>query len=167
VDKPALTEIETRLLEVNEVIKKLDESIRVAAFEFLKPYVVGGTIKVNKPHEAPADPGGSSDDLAAMVLQYGSDEKPSENAKLLSAWWFSQYGAAPFSTKWIKETGASSGLTFPEKPDMTFRQAKSKGKGLYEALGEGGLIKPTISGEQYLKTTYGVKKGTKPVPAST
>jgi hypothetical protein len=165
VDKSALTEVETRLLEVNEIVKKLDESIRVAAFEFLKPYVVGAPIKLPKAPHVPDEPG-STDDLAAMVLKYGSDEKPSENAKLLSAWWYAQHGAAPFSTKWIKETGASSGLTFPDKPDMTFRQAKNKGKSLYEALGEGGLIRPTISGEQYLKTTYGVKKGTKPLPAS-
>jgi hypothetical protein len=166
VDKPALTEIETRLLEVNEIIKKLDESIRVAAFDFLKPYVLGAPIKIHKPHDAPADPAGSTDDLAAMVVKFGSDDKPSENAKLLSAWWFSQHGSAPFSMKWIKEMGTSSGLTFPDSPSMTFRQAASKGKNLYEALGEGGLMKPTISGEQYLKATYGVKKGTKPVPAS-
>ena len=48
LDKKAFEAIETRLLEVNKVIEKLDASIRVAAFEFLKPYIAGGIITAPK-----------------------------------------------------------------------------------------------------------------------
>ena len=172
MDKKAFGEIEARLLEVNGIIEKLDPSIRVAAFEFLKPYIAGGTIKVSKDkdgkQEPDADPesgSASSGDLDELVKKHG-DNKPSENTKLLSAHWYSMYGSAPFSTKWIKATSASTGLTIPASVDMTLRQAKEKGKLLYEALGKRGLVKPTVAGEHYLKATYGVKKGTKTPPTS-
>jgi len=47
---------------------------------------------------------------------------------------------------------------------MTLKQAKEKGKNLYVAAGR-GLFKPTVVGEGFLKTTYGVGKGTKAPPA--
>jgi hypothetical protein len=166
LDKKAFSEIQERLLEVNKLVTKLDSSIRVAAFDFLKPYILGGNIKAPS-HEQPAledVDDTSTADLAASVEKYGGDDKPADNAKLLSAWWFSQYGSAPFSTRWVKATGNSTGLTMPDKPDMTYRQARAKGKKLYNALGQGGLFKPMIVGEAVLKTTYKVKKGTKIPP---
>lgn len=42
------------------------------------------------------------------------------------------------------------------------RQAKSKGKNLFNQQGKGW--QPTVSGEIYFKDTYKVKKGTKPIP---
>ena len=169
MDKKAFDDIESRLLEVNKVIEKLDASIRPAAFEFLKPYITGGTIA------APKGGGGSSvsddvdsaaaGDLDSLVKNH-PDQKPNENAKLLSAHWYSMYGSAPFTTKWIEETGAATGLTIPSSVDMTFRQAKDKGKALYQALGKGGLLKPTVAGEHYLKAAYHVKKGTKTPPSN-
>src|ERR1700687_2737713 len=135
MDKKTFNEIETRLLEVNKVVEKLDSSIRVAAFDFLKPYIFGGNTKMH-PSPPPSETDeSSSGDLAELVEKHGSNDKLSDNAKLLTAWWFSQYGSAPFSIKWVKETGASTGLTIPDAPDMTFRQAKLKGKSLYKALG--------------------------------
>ena len=172
MDKKGFTEIEERLLEVNKVVAKLDSSIRVAAFEFLKPYVAGGIIKTTKiPHEHKGEDddtdSASTGDLETLVTTYGSDKKPSENARLLTAWWFSQHGSAPFSVKWIKETGDSTGLTLPATPAMTFRAAKVKGKDLYNAVGKGGLFKVTVVGETFLKATYKVRKGTKPAPTET
>jgi len=172
LDKKAFSEIEERLLEVNKVITKLDSSIRVAAFDFLKPYITDGVIKTPKAlHEHAAEDDGagstSSGDLETLVTTYGSGKKPSENARLLTAWWFSQHGSAPFSVKWIKETGDSTGLTLPARPAMTFRAAKVGGKDLYNAVGKGGLFKVTVVGEPFLKATYKVRKGTKPVLTET
>lgn len=170
MDKKGLGEIEERLLELNKVIAKLDSSIRLAAFEFLKPYITDGIIRAAKTSHAHKDDddgsnAGQAADLETLVTEYGSDKKPSENARLLTAWWFSQHGSAPFSIKWIKETGDSTGLTLPETPAMTFRSAKVKGKDLYNAVGKGGLFKVTVAGETFLKATYKVKKGTRPPPA--
>ena len=168
MDKKALEEIETRLLEVNEVIKKLDESIRVPAFEFLKPYIFGGTIVLPKGKGEQSHGGGSASgtptDLAGLVEKFGRPDKPSENAKLLSAWWFSQYGASAFTTKWIEQAAASTGLTVPASLGMTFKQAKDDGKLLYKPLGKGGLVEPTVAGESYFQRTYGMKKGTQTPP---
>jgi hypothetical protein len=170
LNEKGFAEIEERLLQVNKVIAKLDSSIRVTAFEFLKPYISEGIIKAAKvPHEPKDDDDGTSSastgDLETLVSTFGSDKKPSENARLPTAWWFSQHGSAPFSIKWIKETGDSTGLTPPATPAMTFRAAKVKGKDLYNAVGKGGLFKVTVVGETFLKATYKVKKGTKPAPA--
>lgn len=164
LDKKAFAEIETRLLEVNKVVEKLDESIRVAAFEFLKPYITGANIVAQEQGAGGGEDDAPVGDLAAFVQKNSNETDPSENAKMLSAWWFSQYGSAPFSVKWIKSTGTSTGVTIPAHPAMTFRQAKANGKSLYEPLGKGGLMKPTIMGEIHLKATYKVKKGTKPSP---
>lgn len=168
MDKKALDDIESRLLEVNKIVEKLDASIRVAAFDFLKPYVLGSTIKVIKDdgdkHHHTGEPESSPTDLAGLVEKFGSNEKPSDNARLLSAWWFSQYGGVPFTTKWIEDTAASTGLTVPAHLNMTFRQLAVKGKALYQPLGKGGLVQPTVVGEQFLKTTYHVKKGTQKPP---
>jgi len=144
MDKKAFSDLEERLLEVNKIVAKLDTSIRGAAFEFLKPYVAGGTIK-NPPQKDPDtddNDEASSGGLTQLVTKFGSDEKPSDNAKLLTAYWFSQYGSAPFSIKWLKATCDSTGLTIPDSPAMTLRQAKEKGKNLYKALGKGGLFNP-------------------------
>jgi hypothetical protein len=170
LDNKGFAEIEERLLEVNKVIAKLDFSIRIAAFEFLRPYIADGLIKATKvPVEQKGEDVGinsaSIGDLETLVTTYGSDKKPSENARLLTAWWFSQHGSTPFSIKWIKETGDSTGLTLPATPAMTFRAAKVKGKDLYNAVGKGGLFKVTVVGETFLKAAYKVKKGTKPAPA--
>jgi hypothetical protein len=169
LDKKTLEEIEARLLEVNEVVKKLDESIRVAAFEFLKPYIVGGTIVVPKgkseqPHGGGGSASGTPTDLPGLVEKFGRPDKPSDNARLLSAWWFSQYGGSAFTTKWIEDTAASTGLTVPASLGMTFKQAKAEGKLLYKPLGKGGLVEPTVAGESFLQKTYGLKKGTQTPP---
>lgn len=170
MDKKAFGEIETRLLEVNKVVEKLDSTIKVAAFEFLKPYIVGESIKLPKHEDGTGggsddDDTGSSGDLSGLVEKYGSIEKPADNARVLTAWWFSQYGSAPFSMKWIKKMGKSTGLTIPKKPAMTFRQAKSNKKDVYSAVGKKGLFEITVAGETFLRTTYKVKKGTKTPPA--
>jgi len=135
MDKKAFAELQERLLEVNKVITKLDSSIRVAAFDFLRPYILGRNIKAPLHHEPPAEDTDDAPtaDLAGLVEKYGSDDKPSDNARLLSAWWFSEYGSAPFSMKWVKATGGSKGLTMPDKPDMTYRSAKVNRKNLYSS----------------------------------
>lgn len=83
MDKKAFDEIEARLLEVNKLVQKLDGSIRVAAFEFLKPYIAGGTFTAPKPKGGDDHGGGdaaasdSNGDLEELVKKH-SDLKPNE-----------------------------------------------------------------------------------------
>ncbi|HEV2350704.1 MAG TPA: hypothetical protein VG028_12750 [Terriglobia bacterium] len=164
MDKKALSDLEERLLEVNKVIEKLDPAIRVAGFEFLKPFVSSG-----KP-SPPVDtyPLSAADvnpnDVEALIQKHG-DGKPHENANLLAAIWYRDFGSHPFSLDHIRERATSTGLTIPAHVGMTFRQAKDNGKKLYESIGKGGLFKPTVVGEAFFKATYNVKKGTKTPPS--
>jgi hypothetical protein len=163
LDKKAFAEIKERLLEANGVIAKLDSSIRATAFDALKPYILGGKTAVSTtPTKSQTDEGPSTD-MAKLIESHGGG-KPHENVNLLASIWFSEYGSHPFSLQYIRERATSTGVTIPSKPDMTLRQAKSKGKKLYEPMGEKGLYKPTVVGETFFKTTYGVKKGTKVPP---
>jgi hypothetical protein len=163
LDKKALAEIEERLLEANKVIAKLDSSIRATAFDILKPYVLGGkpSAHADSPKEPPEEV--PSSDIAHLIDKHGSG-KPHENVNLLAAIWFSEYGSHPFSLQYIRDKATSTGVTIPAHPNMTLRQAKSEGKKLYEPMGEKGLYKPTVVGETFFKTTYGLKKGTKVPP---
>ena len=162
MDKKAFSEVQERLLEVNKVIAKLDPSIRVPAFDFLKPYISSGAIA---PHveskKAPVDQPPSGD-VTELIQKHG-DGKPHENVNLLAAIWFDEYGSNPFSIDHIRKEADSAGLTIPARPRMTLKQAKEKGKSLYVSGGR-GLFKPTVIGEAFFKTTYGVRKGTKTPP---
>lgn len=160
MDKKGLEGAEERLIEINRVIEKLDPSIRPGAFELLKEYVASGgghpqTPKVVEHHsKSPAE----RLDLAALIQKYVHD-KPSDNAHLLAADWYRRYGSAPFALDAMKEAAGAAGLTVPEHLRMTFKAAQDGGKKLYQSAGR-GLYKPTVTGELYLKKTYGVTKGT-------
>jgi len=163
MDKKAFSEIEERLLEVNKVVTKLDPSIRVAAFDFLKPYISGGKLASNTdPLKSPAAEVLSVDE--SDLIQKHGEGKPHQNINLLAAIWFSEYGSTPFSLEYLREKAESTGLTIPASPRMTLVQAKDSGKKLYGPSGR-GLFKPTVVGEAFFKSTYGVKKGTKAPPS--
>lgn len=81
---------------------------------------------------------------------------------VLVAWLYSQYGVYPITSKELKELGDSCGLTIPNRPDITLRQAKASGKNKFTQQGKGWKL--TVSGELALKETYSVTKGTTPLP---
>jgi len=102
LDKKAFAEIKERLLEANEVIAKLDSSIRATAFETLKPYILGGkTVVPTLPSINHTDEGPSTD-VAKLIESHGGG-KPHENVNLLAAIWFSEYGSHPFSLQYIRD----------------------------------------------------------------
>lgn len=159
MDQKRLERIEERLIQVNKVIEKLDPGIRASAFELLKGYVTGEPdTHVNKTPEQPSKSSANAPDLAGLIEMH-AQEKPSDNAHLLAADWYQKYGSAPFAPDSIKEAAVSAGLTIPEHLIMTFRAAQDCGKKLYHSAGR-GLFRPTVTGELYLKKTYGVTKGT-------
>jgi hypothetical protein len=166
MNKSALGAIETRLIEINEIVEKLDVSIRASAFELLKGYVTEGNAHaeisgvVNRPIKSSPDPSG----LSALIEAH-SNEKPSDNVHLLVADWYNSYGLTPFSPNDIKKNASDSGLTVPEHLNMTLRSAQDGGKKLYQSAGR-GLYKPTVTGELFLKRTYVVAKGTGIPPAA-
>src|SRR5712692_405390 len=158
VDKNSLEDLAQRLIEVNGIIQKLDPSIRVSEFELFKGYLLAGSPLAgshhsteNSPESGPQPPG-----LSEMIQSH-AQEKPSDNAHLLAAVWFGQYGSFPFGLSAIKECAEAAGLTIPDRLDMTFTSAQEEGKRLYQSAGR-GLYKPTVAGELYLKKKYKVTK---------
>jgi hypothetical protein len=162
LDKKEFSEVQNRLLEVNKVIVKLDSAIRNSAFEFLKPYISSGVLAQPDPRRTPNDQPHASDE--AELIEKHADGKPSDIVNLLAAIWFSEYGSNPFSVGYIREKADSAGLTISDRVDKTLNSAKDKGKSLYVSAGR-GLFRPTVLGEGFFKTTYGVKKGTKAPPS--
>jgi hypothetical protein len=98
-------------------------------------------------------------------MQAHVHNKPSDNAHLLVADWYRQYGSAPFGLDAIKGAAEAAGLPIPERLDMTLTAAQDGGKKLYQSAGR-GLYRPTVTGELFLKKTYGVAKGTGLPPAT-
>jgi hypothetical protein len=108
-------------------------------------------------------------DAAGLALDFGGAEeffttheggKPADNAYLVVAYLYSQYGATPFSMEDVRAVADHAGLTLPERVDVTLSGAKKAGKALFKRAGRGRL-QPNVHGETYLKNTYEVTRGNK------
>jgi hypothetical protein len=154
-----------RMKEVNEVIEKLDPAIREGAFSLLAGYITGEPHRVGSTHQmgAATAEGEASDQQMTELFGKYPVGKPSDNAILIAAWLYSQYGAQPFKLDEMREIAESAGLTIPTSLDMTLRQAQRDGKALFQHTGK-SEFKPTVPGELYFKKTYQVTKGTKKRP---
>ena len=169
MDKKITAEIQSKLLEMNKLIAKLDPAIRAAAFDIMVPYYFEDKPAARKTKEDKTKAGGGTSskedvdvsDLGAFIENF-EHAKPADNVMLLVAWLYSQYGTYPIQVKEIKELSDASGLVTPSRPDNTMRQAKDKSKGLFSQQGKGWKL--TVSGELFVKNTYNVKKGNKSIP---
>lgn len=149
-----------RLEQIAKVLEKLPGEVRSDAFDLLKDYVT------EHPTESPAKKKGSqakrevTDDSDEGFFGAYDHDKPADNARLIAAWFYREFGVEPFSMDEVREKATDVGITIPARIDMTFLQAKEKGKKLFARAGV-GKFKPTVHGEANLKATYSVKKGTK------
>ena len=159
MNEATLKERTKRLLEINDIIKKLDPTIRPAAFALLQDYVLAGApaAKQNKSPATSDDDG--SEDRERFFSQFPHD-KPADNALLIGAYHYTLYGSSPFTTDEIKSMATEVGVTIPERTDITFAQAQREGKNLFLRAGRGGF-RPTVHGEAFFKKTYQVSKGKK------
>ena len=162
MNETTLKERTKRLLEVNEIVKKLDETIRPAAFLLLQDYVLASEIPA-KNKQLPSTPGDNLDEDREGFFAKHDHEKPSENGLLLSAYHYSQFGASPFTIDEMEALANEVGVTIPERLDMTFLQAKRNSKSLFLRAGK-KAFRPTVHGETFFKTTYLVSKGTQQKP---
>jgi len=161
MDKKEFNERSARLQEVGDVIERLPPEVRGDAFALLKEYVLPRSAGPSKGPDDQSVPDNAGD--TNLFTQF-DHEKPSDNVRLISAYFFREYGSESFSVDEIKALAAETGLTVPERVDMTLANATEKGKKLFVSVGR-GKFKPTVHGEAFLKSTYGVKKGTKTRPA--
>jgi hypothetical protein len=164
LDALRFNEVVARLKEVNDVVSKLDESIRAEGFALLRPYIVGaGSKSVQTGNTEPdATPPADTTDAEAFFTAH-PEGKPSDNLVLSAAYLYSQYGTEPFSLDDLRDIAHNTGLTIPASPIMTLK-AKRKGKALFQRIGQ-NKYRPTVHGEAYFKATLGVQKGTKKRPS--
>jgi hypothetical protein len=153
-----------RLKEVNEVISKLEADVRSLAMDVLEPYARGGRpapVKREKRESATdgIDHGGDE----AEFFSGHEKEKPADRVYRITAWFYSQYGSAEFEWTEIKTVADRVGLTVPARVDMTLAQSADKGKKLFRRAGKGKFA-PTVTGEEFLKSKFGVRKGTRKRP---
>ena len=172
VDKKAFSDVVSRLKEIGDVVKELPAEMRTSAFELLKPYARGDVAAPVAAAKVAAKSPGQDAEVAAAAsadqetfFQSHHHDKPSQNVYLIAADFYREYGCEPFTVKDVKDVADKVGVTVPNRIDMTLGGAKDSGKSLFRSVGR-GLFAPTVHGEAYLKTTYGVKKGTKQRQAS-
>lgn len=158
-----------RLKEINEVIAKLDESIRPAAFAVLRPYVDG--------RASPAGPGnhdrgvGDADENAGVAsdllvdremvrdfLGEHQSDKPAENVKAIAALVYSRLGNSEFTVQEVREIAHETGVTVPDRVDVTLGTARVNKKPLFQKV-RAGVYRPTVHGEKLFKETFEVTKG--------
>ena len=164
MDKKIIEEVKQHLLDINKTIASLDPAIRGAAFNILAPYYFD---KIPPPADdkktPPAKKQLPSSDTASIESFFATHEhdKPAENVFLIAAWLYSQHGTTPLTAALCNEISSQVGITVPGRADNTMRQAKHNGKNLFRQQGKGWML--TTSGELYVKETYGVRKGNKPL----
>jgi hypothetical protein len=167
MDEAALNEIVGRLKKVNGIISKLDPAIRAEAFELLAPYVAGGEATEDEPAEGDGE-GGAANRKRGVVIDYDmltekfESDKDADNAMLSLAICLDRHGRGPFRMSQIKDVAQEFSLSVADRLDMTFKGAKRDGKDVLRKQSDGWKITP--SGETWLKTTYGVTRGKKPLP---
>jgi hypothetical protein len=164
VDEKEFKTRASRLERVAKVLEKLPAEVRSDAFDLLKSYVTehftGSTDKKTAKVKPAADVAGQTEEEFFGAFNH---EKPADNAKLIAASFYREYGVEPFSIDEVRQKASDVGLTIPGRVDMTFLQAKDKGKKLFARAGV-AKFKPTVHGEANLKAVYSVKKGTRKRP---
>jgi hypothetical protein len=149
-----------RLEQIGEVLERLPAEVRSVAFELLKSYVTERYSEAPAEKERAKERNDVEDSSDEEFFSSFNHEKPADNARLIAAWFYREYGVEPFSVEDVSGKANAVGITIPSRLDMTFLSAKEKGKRLFARAGR-GKFKPTVHGEANLKTNYSVKKGTK------
>jgi hypothetical protein len=175
MDEAAFNETVERLKKVNGIISNLDPAIRAEAFELLAPYVTGGGATEAEASEGDGDAAaatrkasGGAVDYNVLIEKFESD-KDYENAMLVLAIVYDRHGRGPMQLSHIKVVSEEFNLTVPERLDKFFGPAKrgvnkTDKKEVLRKQSDGWKITP--SGEAWLKHTYGVTRGKKPLPAA-
>jgi hypothetical protein len=163
-------DILTRMKEFEKAVLDLDESIRGAAFTMMEGYILGGVTPQQPRQAGLVEPGRPQSDhepgneAVEAFFAKGEITKPADAVYAIAGYLFSQYGSAPFTIDDVRELAQQVGLTLPDRPDNTLRNAKKNKKSLFRLKGDGWVT--TASGELVLKEKFDIKKGRKkrPVP---
>lgn len=170
MDSDAFRTSADRLKEINEVITQLDESIRPAAFDVLRPYVDGRASPARERDDRQGVSNGDNNvaiandllvdrDIVREFLGEHHSEKPAENVKAIAGLVYSRYGTSEFTAQEVREVAHEAGVTVPDRVDVTLGTARVNKKPLFQKV-RPGVYRPTVHGEKFFKETFKVTKGT-------
>ena len=137
MDKEKFQERTEKIKEVDAFVKTLDPSIREAAFKLLESYITGrpkSTIGKNE-KGPPSDVQKDTISVDASKEEFFSNfdhDKPADNALLIAAHHYSQYGTAPLTAKEARAVADSVGITIPNRIDVTFGGAKENKRAFFK-----------------------------------
>jgi len=163
MDDKQFKERASRLEKIAKVLEKLPAEVRNGAFDLLKGYVTEHPLGPGAHKEHAKTPPDGNGDTREQFFEKHDHKKPADNARLIAAYLYREYGSDPFTLDEIRKIADDVGITIPSRIDMTFLSAKAKGKKLFARAGH-GKFKPTVHGEVDLRAAYSVKKGTKSRP---
>ena len=156
-----------RMKEVEQAVLDLDESVRGVAFAMMEPYILGDvarsdTLVRGKTVDSSDSRGNDDGDSVEAFFAERDITKPADAVFAIAGYWYSQYGSAPFTMENIQELADQVGLTLPDRPDNTFRNATKSKKSLFRV--KDGAWTTTTMGELVLKEKFDIKKGRKRRP---
>lgn len=154
-----------RLDKIGKVLQMLPPEVRGAAFSLFEAYIMGNSddLLVSSSSSKSKTPSSKIDSTNSSMETFFSahaHDKPADNVKLMAAFHYKDFGTEPFLLEDLQRMASDVGLTIPKRIDMTLDQAKIQGRKLFARAGA-GKFKVTVHGEAFLKSTYGVSKGTK------
>ncbi|MCP4203441.1 MAG: hypothetical protein GY769_16105 [bacterium] len=160
-----MKDLEKALEVAAAMAKKVPENLQEAAFnraldELLGKEKVGGGSGGAEERDGGSSAEPSKSDYESFFSSVDSSERPSRCLFRIVAWLYLQHGVFPIQVEDLRCIAEDTGLTIPERPDMTMRQARKGGKSLFRRQGKGYRL--TVNGEAFIKETYKVLKGKKP-----
>lgn len=90
--------------------------------------------------------------------------KSADHVYLCAAYHYSIHGTAAFSLDELRSIASDAGVVLPDRPDMTLRQGRKKGKRLFQSAGR-DAYKPTAAAGALFKDRWQVRPGNKPKEA--
>ncbi len=158
MDKATFDDRVKRLKQVSKAIEDLDPAIRAAAFSLLSDYVTGKSVGKKAGTNGSSSDSDDHEENGSKFFAKFDHKKPSENALMIAAYFYGEYGVSPFAVDEATEMATKVGVTIPARLDMTYVQAQKKGKNLFHRAGR-GMFAPTVHGEEFLKEAFKVSKG--------
>ena len=164
-----LDEAKKLVLDIDQTVAKLDQSVREKAFDILAGIAFSGKGTSPRPSDEAEDDKGKGaavtedmDDLHAFVDRFPHDREK-DNVRLLAAWLYKQYGNKSFSLQGITALAEAAGLPIPSRVDMTLKGSMRNKKPLFQGRGR-GRYQLAAEGRKYVTDIYEVKVGKKPRP---
>jgi len=142
MDDHSLDETLEQVLKIDRVIRQLDESIRIPAFELLTGLYIGkvnGGGYLTRAHQHLQEHNASVllQGLELFAQHYGNPARPAANVLVLAAWCHLHQQDEALTPRMLRTLATCGGLSIPRRPDCTLRYTSENRKPLFERHEDG------------------------------